>query len=57
MQAEGAYLSALTAVEGFKEAEGQGTTTKQELLQFLEEVGELLYSILCTCLKMLESFC
>ena len=56
MQAEGAYLSALTAVEGFKEAEGQGTTTKQELLQFIEEVGELLYSILCTCLEMLDSF-
>ena len=42
MQAESAYLSALTAVEGFKETEGD--ISKHELLQFVEEVhvGELL---------------
>ena len=40
MQAESAYLSALTAIESFKETEGG--TSKHELLQFVEEVGELL---------------
>ena len=46
LQAESAYLSALTAVEGLKETEG--STTKHELLQFLEEVGEL--NTYCVCI-------
>ena len=40
MQAESAYLSALTAVDSFKEAEGE--ISKHELLQFIEEVRKLL---------------
>ena len=37
-QAESAYLSALTAVEGLKETEDG--TSKYELLQFVEEVED-----------------
>lgn len=39
MQAESAYLSALRAVDNFKETEGG--ISKHELLQFTEEVREL----------------
>ena len=46
MQAESAYLSALTAVEGLKETEDG--TSKHELLQFVEEVGEF-NAVVCVC--------
>ena len=48
MQAESAYLSALTAVEGLKETEDG--TSKHELLQFVEEVGNLILQFVCVLL-------
>ena len=45
-QAESAYLSALTAVEGLKETEDG--TSKHELLQFIDEVEEF-NAVVCVC--------